>query len=92
MAKHLHSRSRNEVIRNAIDEYTTKMMNTKIVEVRDISIDQAMKLIDGYISENPGKHFVSDLSEELGIELRTAFRATQKLIDSGAVRIRKNEN
>jgi metal-responsive CopG/Arc/MetJ family transcriptional regulator len=46
LARLLHAKSRNEVIRNAIEEYTDKMMNTKIVEMREISVDEAVKLID----------------------------------------------
>lgn len=65
------------------------MMNTNIVELREVSVDEAAKLIDEFISKNPGKHYVSELSEELGIELATAFKATQKLIGSGKVRRRK---
>lgn len=85
LATRLHAKSRNEVIREAIEEYTAKMMNTKIIEVREISVDEAVKLIDKYISKHPGKHYVSEISEALGIELSTAFKATQKLIESGSV-------
>lgn len=67
------------------------MMNAKIIEVRDLSIDEAVKMIDDYISKHPGKHYVSELAEELGIELSTAFKASQKLIDSGEARKRKVE-
>ncbi len=89
LVKRLHAKSRNELIRDAIRQYTEQMMNTKIVEVRDMSVEEAAKLMDDYISRHPGKHYVSDLSEELGIELGTAFRASQKLIDSGAAKKRK---
>jgi Mn-dependent DtxR family transcriptional regulator len=58
-------------------------MKTKIIEMRDVSVDEAARLIDDYISKNAGKHFVSELSEKLGIELGTVFKAAQKLIESG---------
>jgi metal-responsive CopG/Arc/MetJ family transcriptional regulator len=46
LARLIRAKSRNEVIMNAIEEYTDKMMNTKIVEMREISVDEAVKLID----------------------------------------------
>jgi DNA-binding IclR family transcriptional regulator len=58
-------------------------MRTKIIEIRDLTVDEAARLIDDYISRNAGKHYVSELSEKLGIELGTAFKAAQKLIESG---------
>lgn len=91
LVKRLHARSRNEIIRDAIEKYLAQMMNAKIIEVRDLSIDEAVKMIDDYISKHPGKHYVSELAEELGIELSTAFKASQKLIDSGEARKRKVE-
>ena len=85
LVERLHAKSRNEIIRNAINEYTEQLMNTKIIEMRDVSVDEAVKLIDKHISKHPGKHYVSEVSEALGIELNTAFKATQKLIESGSV-------
>jgi len=89
LVRKLHARSRNEIIRDAIDQYISQMMETKIIEVRDVSVDEAARLIDDYISKNSGKHYVSELSEELGIELGTAFKAAQKLIDAGEVKKRR---
>ena len=66
-----------------------QMKKTKVVEMREVSVDGAVKLIDEYISKNPGKHYVSEISEALSIELDTAFEATQKLIESGEARKRK---
>ncbi len=89
LVKRLHAKSRNELIREAIHQFTELMMSTKIVEVRNVSVEEAAKLMDDYISRHPGKHYVSDLSEEFGIELGTAFEASQKLIDSRATKKRK---
>jgi Mn-dependent DtxR family transcriptional regulator len=60
-------------------------MDTKIVEMRNVTLEEAIKLIDKYVSKNPGKHYVSEISEALGIELDIAFKATQKLIETGQV-------
>jgi DNA-binding MarR family transcriptional regulator len=72
-------------------KHLAEMMCSKIIEVRDVSIDEAVKLIDYYISKHPGKHYVSELAEELGIELSVAFKASQKLIDSGEAEKREIE-
>ena len=88
LAYRLHAKSRNEIIRDAIRQYTQQMVNTKIVEIREVSVARASKLIDEYISKHPGKHYVSELSEALGIDLSVAFEAAQRLLADGVARKR----
>ena len=84
----LRYRSRNEFIREAIEEHVEAALRSKVVEVKDFSIEQAGRMIDAYLSKHPGTHYVSEIAEELGLELGTAFRAAQKLLKEGSARVK----
>jgi Arc/MetJ-type ribon-helix-helix transcriptional regulator len=84
----LRYRSRNEFIREAIEEHVEAALHSKVVEVKDVSIEQAGRMIDGYLSKHPGTHYVSEIAEELGLELSTAFRAAQELLKEGSARVK----
>lgn len=84
----LHYASRNEFIREAIEQHVNDRLESRMVEVRDVSVKDAAKMIDRYLSKNPGAHYVSDLAEELGLELEVAFKAAKTLEAQGAVRAR----
>jgi len=88
-AELLRSSSRNELIREAIERYVDEVANSKVVEVRDISIGDAARLIEEYVSRHPGVHHVSELAEALGIELGVAFGAVQGLVRDEKVRVKK---
>jgi len=81
--------SRNQLIREALEEYVGRTVAAKVLEVKEVSVGQAARLIDGYLTKNPGAHYVSELSEKLGIELGTAFKAVERLKANGAVRPRE---
>jgi len=49
----------------------------------------AIRLIDRYPQKHPGVHHVDDIADEIGIELRVAFAAAQKLLDRGRARMRE---
>ncbi len=85
----LHYRSRNEFIRDAIESHLEQMSGSGVVELREVSVVQAQELIEEYVSQHPGVHHVSELSEALGIELGTTFKAVRQLIDQRKVRVRK---
>ena len=85
----LRSRSRNEFIREAVERYAEEVAAARILEVRDVSPEVAARLIEGYVSERPGVHHVSEIAEELGIELAVAFQAVQALIREKRVKLKK---
>ena len=86
--KTLRYSSRSELIREAIEQHLGNTLENKMIEVRDVSVDEATRLIDGYLSKNPGAHYVSELAEELGLELDVAFRAAKRLTDQGLVKVK----
>ncbi|MFQ5538727.1 MAG: hypothetical protein ACE5GJ_14925 [Gemmatimonadota bacterium] len=79
--------TRSAFIRQAVLEKLEELEGTGIIQIRDVSREEALRLIDDYLRTHPGIHYVSELVEELGLEPRTVFAAAQKLIDEGRARI-----
>jgi len=79
--------SRSALIREAVLARLGEIEETKVIELRDMTIDEAIRLIDRYLKGHPGRHYVSDVSEELGIELKVAFEAADRLISRGRARV-----
>ncbi len=75
--------SRSQLIREAVADKLEAVENMEILELRDMSVDEAVKLIDRYLMRNPGTHWVSEFIETLGIEPKIAFEAVQKLVEAG---------
>ncbi|HLE46649.1 MAG TPA: hypothetical protein VI915_06685 [Thermoplasmata archaeon] len=80
--------SRSSFIREAVLERLDGIEKTKIVELRDVTVGEAERLIERYMKRRPGTRYVSDIADELGIELRVAFEAAQRLLDRGRLRVR----
>ena len=80
--------SRSRLIREAVEHYVDDVLGARLIEVRDVSVEEAIKLIDGYLSSNPGVHYVSEIAEALGIEFKTAFKAVDRLVKRGAVEVK----
>lgn len=79
--------SRSAFIRQAVLGRLEELETVGVTEIRDVTLEEATKRINRYLSKNPGTHFVSELVERLGLEPRTAFAAAQKLIDEGRARL-----
>jgi predicted DNA-binding protein len=81
--------SRSRLMREAIEHYVSEILEAKTIEVRDVSVEEAGRLIEEYLTDNPGVHYVSEISEALGIEFKTAFEAVKMLIRQGSVEVKK---
>jgi len=81
-------KSRNQVIREALEQYVNNVMQAKVIEVKDHTVDEAAKKIDEFLSNNPGTHYVSEIAEALGLELNVAFKATKKIMDEGIAEVK----
>ena len=79
--------SRSAFIRQAVLGRLDELEAEGILQVRDATEDEAVRLIDAYLRMHPGTHYVSDLVEAVGLEPRIAFAAAQKLIDRGRARV-----
>jgi uncharacterized protein (DUF1778 family) len=79
--------TRSSFIRGAVLERVAAIEESRVVEIRDVSEKEAMRLIDEYLKKHPGVHYTSDLADELGIELGVAFAAAETLIEKGRARV-----
>lgn len=79
--------SRSSFIRRAVLDKLEELEAEGIMEVRETTLEEAMKLIDTYLKRHPGTHHASDFIEKLGIEPEIAFTTAQKLIDEGRARL-----
>jgi hypothetical protein len=79
--------SRSALVREAVLGKLDEVERMKVIELRDVTVEEAERAIDRYMREHPGSRYVSDIAEELGIELRVAFAAAQRLIDRGRARV-----
>ncbi len=62
-----------------------KLRETKPISVGSFSAKDIERQIDKYLAKHTGPHFASDMSEELGLDLRTALEAMKRMIDKGKV-------
>ena len=79
--------SRSAFIRQAVLGKLEELETAGITEIREVSLKEAMRLVQRYLAKNPGTHYVSELIERLGLEPRITFVAAQKLIDDGRARL-----
>jgi hypothetical protein len=79
--------SRSAFIREAVLGRLEAVEKMKVIELRDVTVGEAERLIARYMREHPGAGYVSDIAEELGIELKVAFEAAQRLVDRGRARV-----
>lgn len=77
-------RSRNDVIREAIKRFIKDIEETKVIYVRDITLEQAKREIVKHLKDR-GSAYVSEIAEDLGIEIGLAFKAVEELEKEGVV-------
>lgn len=80
--------TRSGFIREAVLTKVGEIEEAGILELRDVSLKEAIAMIERYLRDHPGRHYVSDLVEELGLEPRIAFQAADRLIAAGKARTR----
>ena len=77
-------RSRNDVIREAISRFIEEMREAKVIYVRDMTLEQAKGEIMEHLRRH-GSAYVSEIAEDLGIDIELAFKAVKELEKEGAV-------
>lgn len=77
-------RSRNDVIREAIKRFIEDMEEKKVIYVREMTLEQAKKEIVEHLKGHRSA-YVSEIAEDLGIDVELAFRAVEELEKEGIV-------
>lgn len=81
-------RSSADFAREAIRD---KIRSLEVVSVKDVSLQEAKRMILSYLKKNPGSHFASEMADELGIEYGIAFKAVNQLLESGKMKKGKGQ-
>jgi len=76
-------RSSADFAREAIRD---KIRTLEAVSVKDVSVQEAKRMILAYLKRNPGSHFASEIADELGIDYGIAFKAINQLLESGKIK------
>lgn len=76
--------SKAEAIRDAIDFYYDYVRGLKVVELRDVSKEQAEKEILAYIKEK-GKAWTDEISDDLRIDIVLVNEILKELAEKGVV-------
>ena len=84
LIKKLGLRSRSELIRDAVDHYLTEKGSLRIIELRDISLDEAKEEIIQYI-KGKGETDAFDIANDLRLDLDLTTRALKELWEEGEV-------
>ncbi|MDI6826273.1 MAG: ribbon-helix-helix protein, CopG family [Candidatus Aenigmarchaeota archaeon] len=73
-----------EVIREAIDFYHNYVMGLKVIELREISREQAEREILQYLKEK-GKAWTSDIADDLRLDIDLVNKIMNDLVKKGMV-------
>lgn len=57
-----------------------------MVSIKDVSVQEAKRMILAYLKKNPDSHFASEIADELGIDYGVAFKAVNVLLESGKIK------
>lgn len=60
--------------------------NLEAISVKDVSAQEAKRMILAYLKRNPGSHFASKIADELGIDYAVTFKTVNLLLESGKIR------
>jgi DNA-directed RNA polymerase specialized sigma subunit len=75
-------RSAADFAREAVRD---KLREAEPVSVGSFTVKDIERRIDNYLTKNPGSHFASEISEELGIDLRTTLETLKRMINNGKI-------
>jgi Arc/MetJ-type ribon-helix-helix transcriptional regulator len=76
-------RSAADFAREAIRD---KLREAEPVSMRSVSSKRMEKLIDRYLTHNPGPHFASEISEALGLDVRSTLETLRRMIEDGKIK------
>lgn len=79
------ARSVAQLVREAVDEYIDKLDAGKLLNLRDVPLEQARREVEGYLKSHSGVVWPDEMAEELGIDYRIVLGVVQELLKEGRV-------
>ena len=77
-------RSRNQVIREAIKRLIEEIEETKVIYIGGMTLEQAKRKMLEHLKRR-GSAYVSEIAEDLGIDIELAFKAAEELEKEGTI-------
>jgi len=78
-------RSLTELTSEALRDKLVALKGIPIVSTKEISRDEAQRLVFEYLEKNPGFHYPSDVAHKLGLDLELVFEITESLVRAHVV-------
>jgi Arc/MetJ-type ribon-helix-helix transcriptional regulator len=85
------ARSVAQLVREAVAEYIEKLKAGKLLNLRDVPIEQARREVENYLRSHPGMVWPDEMAEELGIDYRIVLSVVRDLLKEGKVEEAKAE-
>jgi len=85
------ARSVAQLVREAVAEYTEKLKAGKLLNLRDVPLEQARREVENYLRSHPGMVWPDEMAEELGIDYRIVLSVVRDLLKEGKVEEAKAE-
>ena len=76
-------RSSADFLREAVRD---KLREMEIVGVRDVTEEEAKKLIGEHLAQHPGPQFASEIAETLGLEYNVTFKVIGQMLKEGTLK------
>jgi Arc/MetJ-type ribon-helix-helix transcriptional regulator len=76
-------RSFADFLRDAVRD---KLGSLEVVSVRDVTAQEARRMIEDYLKLHPGPSFASEIADALGLEYDITFKTIHKLLEEGRIK------
>ncbi len=79
------ARSVAQLVREAVADYVNKLDAGRLINLRDVTLEQARKEVEEYLSSHPGVVWPDEVAEEIGIDYRIVLSVVRDLLREGWV-------
>jgi Arc/MetJ-type ribon-helix-helix transcriptional regulator len=76
-------RSFADFLREAVRD---KLGSMEVVSVKEVSVQEAERMIEDYLKAHPGPSFASEIADELGLDFEVTFKTITKLLEEGRIK------
>ena len=74
-----------QLVRDAVTEYFDKLDAGKLLNLKDVPLEQARMNIEDYLKSHPGVVWPDEMAEKLGIDYRIVLSVVRDLLKEGSV-------
>jgi len=79
------ARSVAEFVRLAVSDYSSKTGAARLLNLREIPVSEARRLVERYLENHPGVVWPDEMAEELGIDYRIILAVVKELLKEDKV-------